>query len=164
MAVQQPVVKRPGECGKAELTAFHDLVVSGGEVDPRGLVGRIAKAEALAFLYDDAVLIGVGALKNPKPSHKKEVFDGAGVAGLADSFPFEIGWILVAPTHRKRGHATSIVAALTARALGRGVFATARSANETMHRAFGHCGFVREGGEWPSRLKSESLRLFVRRH
>lgn len=47
------IVKRPSDCSTAELEAFKQLVLAGGEVDRAGLERRVKAAACLAFQYDN---------------------------------------------------------------------------------------------------------------
>lgn len=155
-------LKKPADCSKPEIEDFYHLALTGGEVEPEGLTGRIGRAEFLAFLHQDEHLIGIGALKNQRPDYVKDAFSNAGCRELQGDIRRELGWVVVAPDHEGRGHSKTIVGALLVTAQGAPLYATSNTKRVAMHRTLARFGFKREGDAWPSqRRKGEALYLFV---
>jgi hypothetical protein len=119
------LVVAPANWGEAELAAFVALVVSGGEVARGGLLGRVKRAELLAFLRDDEKVFGVAGLKHPSANHRKEVSEGAEHYLPAGEFPLELGWVFVLPEARG-GMSPLLCGPLLDAVKSQGVFATSR--------------------------------------
>src|SRR2546426_10917931 len=91
----------PSDCTAEALADFEKLVVEGGTVDPQGLTQRIRNALRLLFLRtSDGRLVGVGALKHPRPSYRNRVFANAQATTASDEYRVELGWVVVAKTHQ----------------------------------------------------------------
>src|SRR5438876_9949514 len=89
----------PSDCAAEALADFEKLVVEGGTVDPQGLTQRIRNALRLLFLRtSDGQLVGVGALKHPRPSYRNRVFANAQATTASYEYRVELGWVVVAKT------------------------------------------------------------------
>jgi predicted GNAT family N-acyltransferase len=132
------------------LAEFEKLVVEGGAVDPKGLAQRIRNASLLLFLRaSDGGLVGVGALKNPKPGYRNRVFAAAQATVSADHYPVELGWVVVAKSLQGRGLSTRIVGELLSFAKNENIFATTRADQRVMSFA-SDFGFKSNGQPHPS--------------
>jgi GNAT superfamily N-acetyltransferase len=140
----------PPDCTAEALADFERLVLEGGAVNPQGLTQRIRNAFRLLFLRtSDGRLVGVGALKHPRPSYRNRVFANAQATTASDEYPVELGWVVVAKTHQGQGLSTRIVAELLPFAKDENVFATTRADQRVMHYASDH-GFEINGKPYPS--------------
>jgi RimJ/RimL family protein N-acetyltransferase len=153
------IVKRPSDCTDAELTQFHALVASGGEVAIDGLRERIEEAHSLGFCFDGFRLVGVVGLKRPEAEYKRDLFDKAGTTIEPDEF-LEIGWAYTEVAYRRQGVASTLFGMLLAEA-DTPVFATARIHNDTSRRILARCGFSGEGQPYAGR--TSQIVLYVRR-
>ena len=156
------VAKAPSKCSEEEKKIFFQVVKSGGEVALDGLEDRIKTAEILVFHYDGNKLLGVAALKNPTAHHRSSVFLESKAKFPADTFPFELGWVVVAPQYRGQGLSRCLVETALKAAEGQNVFATSPIDRTFMHRTLERYGFTREGEPYLSRRRAQSLQLFVR--
>lgn len=145
----------------AEVDAFAELVLTGGEVGAEGLVERIRRAQALLFLREDDQLLGVAALKRPNANYRLSVFEKAQVAVNDPKYPLELGWVYVVPKGRGRGLSHSLVQAAVKHANGTGIFATSRADNNAMHKSLMAASFVRHGCEYRSGRGNYKLVLFT---
>lgn len=140
----------PSDCPAEALADFEKLVLEGGAVDPQGLTQRIRNAFRLLFLrMADGQLVGVGALKYPRPSYRSRVFANAQATAAPDEYRIELGWVVVAKTHQGQGLSTRIVGELLPFAKDENVFATTR-ANERLMRYASDHGFEINGKPYPS--------------
>lgn len=166
MAEHEPAIssKRPAECSREEMDCFRALVLEAGEVEETGLDDRIARAETLALLKVAGTIVGVGALKIPSDEYARKLFRRANSKDNAGKFRFELGWVVVEKSYRRRSFSRRIVDALVAQAKGQRIYATSVSTRIPMHKALVGCGFERDGEEWRSlRRPNEALLLFVHR-
>ncbi|MER9776594.1 GNAT family N-acetyltransferase [Mesorhizobium sp. M0220] len=155
--------KPPNEFSDAELAAFVELVVSEGEVTRHGLLGRVKAARGLVILYDGEILVGTAAIKNPELGYRADVF--AKSKSLADdtAYAVELGYVVVASSHRGRGLSWSLVDAALPFTNGSAVFATTRSNNAAMQRILPARGFTANGSPYPSaEHPGQEIRLFLR--
>jgi len=147
---------------ESEHEAFINLVRSGGEVTDHTLQRNVPRAECLVFLRDCGRLQGVAALKNPISSYRQTILRKSGISLAEPNFPFELGYVFVAPEVRGKGYSRQLVDAAVRGAGARGVFATSRADNPAMHATLGKFGFERAGNEYAGRSESEKIQLFLR--
>jgi GNAT superfamily N-acetyltransferase len=140
----------PSDCTAQVLADFENLVIAGGAVNPEGLTQRIRNASRLLFLRTpDDQLIGAGALKHPRPAYRNKVFADAQATELADKYPVELGWVVVAKSYQGRRLSTRIVGELLPFAKNENIFATTRADERVLSFAF-DCGFKINGKPFPS--------------
>jgi GNAT superfamily N-acetyltransferase len=140
----------PSDCTAQALADFEKLVVEGGAVNSEGLGQRIRNASRLLFLRaSDDQLIGVGALKHPRPEYRNKVFADARATVSADEYPVELGWVVVAKSYQGRRLSTRIVSELLAFAKHENIFATTRTDERVLSFAF-DCGFKINGKPFSS--------------
>jgi GNAT superfamily N-acetyltransferase len=140
----------PSDCTAQALADFEHLVIEGGAVNPQGLAQRIRKASRLLFLRaSDDELVGVGALKHPRPAYRNRVFADARATVAADEYPVELGWIVVAKSYQGRRFSTRIVGELLPFAKDENIFATTRADERVMSFASDY-GFKINGKPYPS--------------
>ena len=152
----------PSDCTAQALAEFEKLIIEGGAVDPEDLAQRIRKASRLLFLRtSDGQLVGVGALKHPRPGYRDRVFANAQATAASDEYRVELGWVVVAKTHQGRGLSTRIVGELLPFAENENVFATTRPDERVMRYASDH-GFEISGEPYPSG-RGYDLVLYLRK-
>jgi GNAT superfamily N-acetyltransferase len=140
----------PSDCTAQALAEFEKLVIEGAAVNPDGLAHRIRNASRLLFLRaSDDQLVGVGALKHPRPDYRRKVFADAQATASADDYPVELGWVVVAKSYQGRRLSTRIVGELLPFAKNENIFATTRAEDRIMSFAF-DCGFKIDGRPYPS--------------
>ena len=140
----------PSDCTAQALADFEKLVIEGGAVDPQGLTQRIRNAFRLLFLRtSDGQLVGVGALKHPRPDYREKVFSNAQATTASDEYRVEVGWVVVAKTRQGQRLSTRIVGELLTFAKNENVFATTRADQRVMRYASDH-GFEISGKPYPS--------------
>jgi GNAT superfamily N-acetyltransferase len=141
---------------KQQLAEFATFVKKAGEAS----ASHVNSAKCLAQLRSDR-LIGTAALKADKV-YRNNCFKKAGLAELADKFPFELGYIVVDPTQRGRGLAHLLVAAALSRREKADIYATSNLLNLAMHKVLESRGFIRAGVPWESQIKpGQHLALFL---
>jgi predicted GNAT family N-acyltransferase len=140
----------PSDCTAQALADFEKLVIEGGAVDPQGLTQRIRNAFRLLFLRtSDGQLVGIGALKHPRPGYRDRVFANAQATTASNQYRVELGWVVVAKTDQGRGLSTRIVGELLTFAKNENVYATTRADERVMRYASDH-GFEINGKPYPS--------------
>ncbi|MET4131788.1 GNAT superfamily N-acetyltransferase [Porphyrobacter sp. MBR-155] len=142
--------------------AFKAFVIAAREVNAQTLSALVEAAVALVMLYDGDRLIGTAAVKRPHDSHRRGDFRKAKVGVSADSYPLELGWIVVHSEYRGRGHARTLIgAALGATGCSEGIYATTKTAR--MRALLPEFGFEVQGETYPSTLDNTvDLTLFAR--
>ena len=157
------VLKRPSECSDQELEAFEQLVVKGGEVNPKGLGQRIRRAERLVFHFTDKhQLIGVGALKVPSTTYKHKVFKRSRSRENPNEFDFELGWVFVDKHFRGQRLSRLLVGTLLQVTKGKNVYATTKKDNEPMQKTNLRLGLKRAGSPFLSDEGDHKLILFTK--
>jgi hypothetical protein len=151
----------PSGCTAQALADFEKLVIEGGAVNPQGLTQRIRNASCLLFLRaSDGQLLGVGALKHPRPSYRNKVFADARATVPVDEYPVELGWVVVAKSHQGQRLSTRIVGELLTLAKNENIFATTRTDQRVMSFASDY-GFKINGKPYPSG-RGYDLVLYIR--
>ncbi|UVK43972.1 GNAT family N-acetyltransferase [Mesorhizobium sp. AR07] len=155
--------KPPHGYSDKELDAFVKLVVSEGEVSHYGLLERIKGARGLVMLYDGKKLVGTAAIKNPEPDYRTAVFAKSKSNADAAAYPVELGYVVVAESHRRHKLGWRLVDAALSFASGSAVFATTRSNNAAMRRILRARGFTANGSPYPStEHPGQEIHLFLR--
>jgi hypothetical protein len=142
----------PDDLSNAELTSCVEIVRDGGAVAIS--LEKLRKAKMLAFASKSGVIVGVGSIKRDRPGRAADVAHKSGF-----SFPREtpeLGYVAIAPQHRRRGLSHKIVDALVNATPG-SLFAT--TDDEHMMRTLSGAGFVRRGHKWPGHRGQLSLWL-----
>lgn len=94
---------RPAEFDSDQLGIFEQLVAGRGRVIKEGLGDRIRSAHCLVLLSMNGLYRATMAIKKPTADYVRQVFDRANVAGVSQSYRFELGWLYVDPAWRNRG-------------------------------------------------------------
>jgi len=155
------IIKTPQECTRNDLETFIRLAHEGGQVKEQGLPARVKRARVLAFLVENGDTIGIAALKQPYKSYRTAVFARAKATLMSNSFPFEVGWVVISQKHQGRKLSRSVVEAVLTKARGQNVFATSAISREAMHRTLRRFGFVQHGQSYPPSQGDEDLFLFI---
>lgn len=142
----------PGDLSDAELATCVEIVRDGGAVviSPE----KLQKARMLAVARNGDVIVGVGSIKRHRPDRAADIARKSGF-----SFPKEtpeLGYVAVAPQHRRQGLSHQLVDALV-KAMPGSLFAT--TDDEHMMNTLSEAGFVRRGREWRGRRGQLSLWL-----
>jgi len=148
----------PSDCLDSDIYAFICLVEEGGEVDNKGLSGRVRRAVALGFFRVDNEIVSVAAIKSPNHTRKRRVFESAGSRENPDHFNIELGWIVTKEKHRSKGLASTLVSELL-KNVSRPVFATTREDNKASLHILEKYGFKRSGHVYPGRRCPMALYL-----
>ena len=156
------VAQSPGDFGESEMQDFIAMVRAGGEVGDAVLEENVRNASCLVVVRQDACLVAVAALKNPKANYRKNIYTKTGVALDAHDFPFELGYIFVLPSARNQGIGLKLCNAALSRVRGKGIFATARTNNDGMHVILPRFGFSKIGKRYSSARGGHQLQLFLR--
>jgi len=155
-------LKAPGACSPAELAAFRNLVVQGDEVDPNCLEDRIERANTLAFGNCNGSLVAVAAVKCQELGYRKGIFEKAGIGDLTGNYPYELGWIFVAPDFRDRKFSVALVEKSLSSFSAENVYSTSKTANTPMHRTLLKFGFSVAGDPWRSIRGPYDLAMYLR--
>jgi GNAT superfamily N-acetyltransferase len=138
------------------------MVLQGGEVAERPLRTNVPKAKCLTLLYEDDDLVGVAALKVLQESYRTTLSTKSGVSVSKAAFPYELGYIFVAPEARGNRYSERLVASALKAAGSRSIFATSRSDNIAIHKTLNRNGFDLAGKAYMSKDGKRKLQLFCR--
>lgn len=145
----------PENLDHAEMAACIAMVKKGEAVDPQSAARELARASLLAVVRKGRQVVGVGAIKRPRPGYATEkIAKPSGHAFPADT-P-ELGYVAVDPEHRGKHLSPKIVAALLAEHQGP-LFATTDC--ERMKTVLSKAGFLHKGDEWMGKRGQLSLWL-----
>lgn len=154
-------VRQPSSASTAELSAFKEFVLVGGEVNSETLPGLLLRALSLGFARIDGELVAVAGIKRPNLGYRAGAFRNSGALHDPAQFEFEFGWVYVHPSARGKGVATALVEALVPTLNGACAYATSRLDNVQMHAALKKFGFKTVGAPYPSKLNEPEIQLFL---
>lgn len=148
----------PADCSKRQLKEFHDLVISGNQVQAEGLPERIASAALLAFAHVDGQLAGVASIKNQKRSYITGIFLKAKVPRLAEHYDYEIGYAVTHEDFRQRGICRDLLSQLIYSKPTAKFYATTK--NDDMRSLLEKTGFKKIGQSYQN-LNAETLDVYT---
>lgn len=152
----------PSSCTSDQIQQFESLVLSGGEVIPAGLTGRINRSFRLAWALDGSEIVAAAALKRPNEGYRRSVFLKSRSSEDPNSWEAELGWIFVSERHRRNGLARKLVTVLFQDEPSRNAFATSREHNDPIMPLLEEFGFVREGNPYGSENGEYNLVLHLK--
>ena len=158
MSTLQILLLTPGQCTREQLDQFHDLVISGKQVQEEGLSERIAGASLLGFAYLEDQLAGVASVKNQKRSYVIGIFLKAKVPRLADAYQYEVGYAVTHNSFRRKGVSRSLIAQLMKSKPDTSFYATTK--NDGMRELLIKSGFNKLGNSYQN-AGGETLDLYV---
>ncbi len=160
----QTHIRRPQDCSKALLDRFTKIVLSGGEMNERMVRGGIPYAEVLLLSTIDEKLVGVSALKFPRESYLKHLYQSAGTPQMYNPFSIEECWISVLPQYRRQGvwHNNRITRAkyLT----NRPYHSVRRVSNPNIKALSKETCYEQAGKDFYSDILDETVKLMVANH
>ena len=142
----------PGDLSDAELATCVEIVKDGGAVAVS--VKKLQNARMLAIARKAGMIVGVGSIKRDRPDRAADIAQKSGF-GFPKETP-ELGYVAVAPQHRRQGLSYQLVGALLKVVPGR-LFAT--TDDQHMMKTLTGAGFTRHGSEWQGRRGQLSLWL-----
>ncbi len=148
--------KPPTECLPQELAKFKAIVVGGKQVQQQGLEELIRAAKWLGFGVIDGVLASVAAIKQPRESHRKDVFAKAKSPEIAERFAMEFGWACTLDPYKRKGLSSGIADVLLAD-IHTFIFATTGESNDVMKHLLTKRRFQISGAPYPGRYESKVL-------
>ncbi|MCJ7561134.1 hypothetical protein MUO79_11055 [Candidatus Bathyarchaeota archaeon] len=160
-------IKPPFQCTDKELEAFYQLLVSGGEVEERGLKDRVRRAKLLAFHYENQTLAGIAAIKFPTEKHKRDIFLKSKTSEDPKKYSLELGYAVTLEEYQGR-HICSILAEELIRSFqDQNIYATTKTTKIPMQKILEHQGFKKTGEPYAGKIRNTRregylLQLFVR--
>lgn len=142
----------PANLSAEDIGLCVSIITRGTAVDPESATTELPKARLVAIVREGAHIVGVGAIKRPRPQYASNVAKKSNFT--FDRNTLELGYIAVEEAHRGHHLADSIVETLLYNYQG-ALFAT--TSNERMKRALKKAGFEQNGDEWKGRRNTLSL-------
>lgn len=142
----------PVDLSDAELATCVEIVKDGGAVAMS--LEKLQNVRMLAVARKAGMIVGVGAIKRDRPDRAADIARRSGF-GFPEETP-ELGYVAVAPQHRRQGLSYQLVGALL-KAMPGGLFAT--TDDQHMMKTLSGAGFVRHGSKWRGRRGQLSLWL-----
>lgn len=153
--------REPSAFTNADLDAFADLVIEGGQVN-KNVRERLPTAAALGVIRLGDAIVGTAGIKNPTANHRTECFTNADQLVLQPQYPLELGWVYLPLVHRGHKVMGPLIGQMIAEHQATGMFATTMSDNEDMQRILDRTGFKRVGKSYPSKQNKGQLGLYIR--
>jgi hypothetical protein len=136
----------PADVSAKEFAACVGIIKTGDAVDWESARDELPRASALAIVWKDKTIVGVGAVKRERRKYAADIARKSGVEFPPETL--ELGYVAVSPDHRGHHLSHCIVTALLRQHRGR-VFATTYDAY--MKNTLTNANFENKGKEWPGR-------------
>lgn len=147
------------ELSEEELSAFKAILEEGKAVDVPKAMRQLPRACAVVILRLDGKIVGLGAIKQPRPKYARGISSPEKSGHQFDPFMHELGYLAVSEGHQRKGGSGQIVKLLLSTSPGP-LWAT--TYNEGMKRTLGRNGFKRCGTAWLNEDRMDCLSLWIR--
>lgn len=147
----------PNQLSKDEIARCLSLIREGGAVDTASAKNELPLARAIAAVRSGNEIVGVGVIKQPRPSYASRVATKSCFS--FDKNMLELGYVARDKAHGGHSLSQGIVAELLSGCPDTPLFAT--TSNQKMKETLKGAGFVQQGKEWLGRDKKR-LSLWIR--
>lgn len=149
------ICKAPDEVSAEQIAAALALIASGRAVNPNTAAAELPRVKLIALAQEPKKqrIIGVGAIKRPRPQYASYVAEQSGFPLAPNTH--ELGYVSVDASSRGLGISHRIAHLLLLQFQERPVFAT--TSHDGMKRTLSHAGFCQQGREWPGEHGNLSL-------
>ena len=158
------LIRRPQDCSRALLKTFIDTVLAGGEMDAKYIQNAVVYSDALLFTGSGNVLMGVSALKYPRQSYLKHLYEAAEVPKMYNPHSIEACWLSVLPQYRGQGVWTNNKAAKIAYMANRPYHSVRRVDNSNLNNVDRETEYTQAGKTFVSYVSPDPLKLMVANH
>lgn len=157
-------VRRPQDCGRALLDRFVETILSGGEMNEKMVRAGIPYAEVLLLTAAGENLVGVSALKFPRQSYLKHLYQEAGAPEMYNQFSIEACWLSVLPQYRGQGAWQSNQATRVKYLTNRPYHSVRRVNNPDIKTLSKETHYEQAGKDFYSDILDETVKLMVANH
>jgi len=157
-------IRRPQDCSSALRHAFAEVVISGEEMDERQVLLGMPYAEVLLFTVEGQTVIGACALRYPKLSFLRHLFEKAGKPEMCNPHSIEECWLSVHPDHRGKGVWAHNRQAKVSYLGNRPYHSVMRADNLNVVNPDKEEKYVTVGTDFHSHISDHKLRLMVVNH
>jgi hypothetical protein len=147
----------PNQLSKDEIARCLSIIREGGAVDSASAKKQLPRARAVAVVRSGDEIVGVGAIKQARPSYASRVAKKSGFS--FDRNMLELGYVARDKSHRGHNLSRQIVSELLSAFPGTPLFATTSSLK--MKETLKGAGFEHHGKEWLGRAKKR-LSLWIK--
>jgi len=133
-------------------------------MNERMVRGGIPYAEVLLFTTVDEKLVGVSALKFPRQSYLKHLYQGAGAPEMYNPFSIEACWLSVLPQYRRQGVWQNNQKARVKYLANRPYHSVRRANNPDIKTLSKETLYKQAGKDFYSDILDETVKLMVANH
>jgi len=119
------IITLPADINSDHLRQIIELVVKGEQVRRDGLKERILRADLVAYILQDNMVICTATLKNPNFAYRTKIFTLA-KASSGENYKKELGYIVTHPDFENCGHCQNLLKEFFIRISKQPIFATTR--------------------------------------
>jgi hypothetical protein len=154
------VVRKTGaELSNEELTCCATILRDGKAVDIDQARRQLPRACAVAILRLEGTVVGLGAVKSPRPNYARQIASDEKSGIAFDPAMHELGYTAVLEQHQGKGGSGQIVGSLLREFPGP-LWAT--TYNEAMKKTLKKHEFKRSGTAWLKKDRMECLSLWIK--
>lgn len=155
-------IKKYDEFKKDEIAQIENLIIAGGEVNPKTLSERLKEVQAIAVFRDEATIVATAAIKKPLASYKTGVFTKAQVETLVNEYSLELGYVFTLLEYRGFKLASTLCSQLVDKFREFPLFSTSRIGNKAMFSTLSRLGFIITGETFENKDGTDNLFLYLR--
>lgn len=154
-------IKKHSELSSTEIKDVENLIIKGGEVNPKTLSERLSNAELISFFKENDEIISTASIKKPTDNYKENTFTKSKSARNHEDFQFELGYVSTDINFQGQKLASRLCDKLCELYSDYSIFSTTRIDNESMKSILSKNNFKETGKEFPNKEKSNFLKLYL---
>lgn len=154
-------IKKYVELTPLEIKQIENLIIKGGEVDPKTLPDRLSNTERISFFKVNNEIISTASIKIPTDSYKTKTFTKSKSSRNNEDFLFELGYVSTDKNFRGEKLASKLCDKLCELYSDHHIFSTTRIDNEYMKSILSKNNFNETGIAFHNKDKSNFLKLYL---
>lgn len=154
-------IKKYTELSLTEIKKIENLIIKGGEVNPKTLASRLSNTERISFFKENEEIISTASIKKPTDNYKKSTFTKSKSNRNCEDYQFELGYVSTDVNFQGQKLASKLCDNLCDLYSNYSVFSTTRIDNESMKSILSKNNFKETGKEFPNTEKSNFLKLYL---
>jgi len=139
----ETVIRKPKEFSADFIRQIVELLDQGNQISMKGIEKRLMKADLIALIVDNDMVLATACLKNPDPTYKEKVFESAMEDDVAPQFDKELGYIVTRNGFEGQKLCQKLLSVLIPKISDINLFATTR--NESIIHILAKFGFSKSG-------------------
>src|ERR1051326_2085907 len=154
--------RTPAELEPSVFDSILRLIRHAGEVNPATVRERLEATPLIGYITVEGNVVATASVKKPLDTDVDNAFVKAHSPYRYGDFPFELGYLVVASSFRRRGFASLLTKGRCERFVEHNLFSTVRCENVSVGKILRAHGFFPTGKPFRNRTDTEDLVLFIK--